>query len=153
MLIKVRDSKIHGRGIFAIKDIPKKTKIVEYKGKKITKKQADKIYEKSVESAEKNNNSITTYLFELNKKYDLDGNIKDNIAKYINHSCNPNCEVVNEDDHIWIYSIKDIKKDEEISFDYGFPLEDYKDHVCKCGSKNCIGYIVKKKYRKWIKKE
>jgi len=94
----------------------------------------------------------------LNKKYDIDGLIDENKARFINHSCNPNCEVDIIKDRIWISSIKKIKKNEELSYDYGyaFDKEDYKDHVCKCGSKHCIGYIISsdewKKYLRHLSK-
>ena len=80
----------------------------------------------------------------LNKKIVLDGDIKSNTAKYINHSCNPNCEVDIIKGKIWILAIQDIKKGDELSYDYGFGYdEDYKQFRCKCGSKNCCGYIVR----------
>ena len=94
----------------------------------------------------------------MNKKYDLDGSPLYNKARYINHSCEPNCEVDINNDKIWISSIKNIKKGEELSYDYGFSFDknDYRDHVCKCGSKYCIGYIISSddwdKYLKFIKK-
>ena len=80
-----------------------------------------------------------------NKKYLLDGDFKYNTARLINHSCNPNCEVREEKKPgIWITAIKDIKKNEELSYDYGFSFYcDYKDHICKCGSKNCAGFIIR----------
>ena len=103
-------------------------------------------------------NSKAIYLFTLNKKIVLDGNIKSNTAKYINHSCNPNCEVDITNEEIWISSIKAIKKGDELSYDYGYSFDknDFRDHLCKCGSKNCIGYIISSdewdKYLKHIKK-
>ena len=86
----------------------------------------------------------SVYIFELNKQYDIDGSPKYNKARYINHSCDPNCEVEISKGRIWIKSIKKIKKGEELSYDYGyeFDKDDYTDHICKCGSKKCIGYII-----------
>ena len=106
------------------------------------------------------NSKVTgsVYIFELNKKYDIDGSPLYNKARYINHSCDPNCEVDIVNNEIWISSIKNIKKGEELSYDYGyeFDSEDYKDHSCKCGSDNCIGYIISsddwKKFGKYINK-
>ena len=105
-------------------------------GKKITHKQADE--------DDKYGYDIT-FLFTLNKKYVLDGNFKFNKARLINHSCNPNCEVLEENKPVlWITAMRDIKKNEELSYDYGFSFDsNYKDHVCKCRSKNCVGYIVR----------
>ena len=79
----------------------------------------------------------------MDSKYDIDGSFEYNKARYINHSCNPNCEVDIVEGKIWISSIKKILKGQELSYDYGyeFDKDDYKDHICKCGEKKCIGYI------------
>ena len=98
------------------------------------------------------------YIFELNKKYDIDGSPLYNKARYINHSCSPNCEVDIIKNEIWISSIKSIKKGEELNYDYGYPFDkdDFSDHKCKCKTKKCIGYIISQddwsKYKKHIKK-
>ena len=90
--------------------------------------------------------------FNINKKYDLDGDYKYNIARLINHSCDPNCEVFGTGLKVWVYAIRDIKKGEELTYDYGFGYdEDYKDFPCKCKSKNCVGYIVREGSRWRIK--
>ena len=131
--IRVTNSKIHGRGVFAKKDIRKGTKIIEYVGEKITKAESDK---------REDNENGTIYTFELNSKYDIDGDVSYNTAKYINHSCNPNCETDIIRGKIWIIAMRDIKKGEELSYNYGYSFEDFEDHPCRCGSKNCIGFIV-----------
>ena len=101
----------------------------------------------------------TVYIFQLNAKQDIDGSPLYNKARYINHSCDPNCEVDIENGKIWISSLRRIKKGEELSYDYGysFDKEDYKDHPCKCNSKNCIGYIISsddwEKFIKHLKKQ
>ena len=83
----------------------------------------------------------------------MDGDFKFNTARLINHSCDPNCEVTGTGLKIWIYAIRDIKKGEELSYDYGFNFDkDYKDYPCRCGSKKCVGYIVKSESRWRIKK-
>tara|TARA_Y100000310_G_C20694125_1_gene824257 strand:- start:3204 stop:3647 length:444 start_codon:yes stop_codon:yes gene_type:complete len=133
----VKSSKVHGKGGFAKKDIPKDTYIIEYVGKKITNKEADKISEKECSKG-------IVYLFGLNKRYTLDGDTPTNIAKYINHSCNPNAESLNDNGRIWITALKDIKKGEEINYDYCLETDDIEDHPCKCGEKNCKKYIVTK---------
>ena len=121
---KIIKSNIHLKGLCAARNIKKGEKIIEYKGKKITHKQA--------EEDDKYGYDIT-YLFILNKKYILDGDFKYNTARLINHSCNPNCEVLEENKPVlWITAIKDIKKNEELSYDYGFSFDcNYKDPVCK----------------------
>ena len=80
--------------------------------------------------------------------------IEFNKARLINHSCNPNCEVLDESkSEIWITATTNIKKNEELSYDYGFSFDcNYKDHICKCGSKNCVGFIVREGSRWRLKK-
>jgi len=151
--IVVKESKIHGKGVFAKKKIPKGTKVIEYVGEKITKKEAEKRADRQVELAMGNGEVGAVYIFELNKRYDIDGNVEWNPAKWINHSCDPNCEAEIEDGHIWITSIRDIEKGEEITYNYGYDIDNYKDHPCRCGSKNCVGYILDKKYWKRLKKK
>ena len=144
-LYKIRKSKIDKKGLYANCNIKKGTKIIEYKGKIITRKYA--------EENSKFDNNKAIYLFNLNKKYDLDGDFKYNTARLINHSCNPNCEVTGTGLKVWVHAIKDIKKDDELSYDYGFSYDkDYKQYPCKCGEKNCVGFIVREGSRWRIKK-
>ena len=143
-LYKQNKSNINRRGLFANKDIKKDTKIIYYIGKIITKKQTEEDL--------KFDNGKAIYLFNINNKYDLDGDFTYNTARLINHSCNPNCEVESKDLKLWISSIRDIKKNEELSYDYGFSFdENYKEFPCKCGSNNCCGYIVREGSRWRIK--
>jgi SET domain-containing protein len=116
--VTVKKSNIHGKGCFAKKDIEEGTYIIQYKGEKITKREAEI-------RGERDNKRGTVYLFNLNKRYDIDGWVNGNEAKYINHSSTPNCEAVNvSGKEIWIVGIRDIKKGEELTYDYGFELED-----------------------------
>ena len=134
-LYKIQKSKIDNKGLYASRDIRKGTKIIQYKGKIITTKQSD--------NSPKFDNYKAIYLFNLNKRYDLDGDFKFNTARLINHSCDPNCEVLGEGLKLWIYAMKNINKGDELSYDYGFTFDkDFRQFPCKCGSKNCIGYIV-----------
>lgn len=87
------------------------------------------------------------YIFTLDDQWDLDGNFPQNIARLINHSCSPNCEAYIERKRIWIWSLHDIEPDEELVFNYGFDLENYQDHPCRCGSPDCVGFIVAEEYR------
>ena len=76
------------------------------------------------------------------------------IARLINHSCDPNCEVTGTGLKVWVHSIKDIKKGDEFSYDYGFSFdEDFKNYPCRCGSIKCCGYIVREGSRWRIKKK
>ena len=155
---EVKNSKIHGSGVFAKKNIKKNQRIIEYIGEKITREEGDKRSEKRLKKYLNSSLTGSVYIFELNKKYDIDGSPLYNKARYINHSCDPNCEVDIINNQIWISSIKNIKKGEELSYDYGysFDKDDFRDHLCKCGSKNCIGFIISSddwdKYLKYIKR-
>jgi len=143
-LYKKSKSNINGKGLFANKDIKKDTIIIHYIGKIITKKQT--------EEDSKFDNGKAIYLFNINNKYDLDGDFSYNTARLINHSCNPNCQVESKGLKLWISSIRDIKKNEELSYDYGYSFdENYKEFPCKCGSNNCCGYIVREGSRWRIK--
>ena len=113
-LYKIKKSNIDKRGLYASRDIKDGTKIIEYKGKIVTKKE--------VEENSKFDNEKAIYLFNLNKRYDLDGDFKYNTARLINHSCNPNCEVAGVGLKVWVYAIRDIKKGEELSYDYGLVM-------------------------------
>tara|TARA_Y100000741_G_scaffold362210_1_gene347557 strand:+ start:534 stop:1019 length:486 start_codon:yes stop_codon:yes gene_type:complete len=145
-LYKIKKSNIDKRGLCASKDIKLGTKIIDYVGKIISKKDSDENI--------KFDNKKDIYLFNLNDKYDLDGDFKFNIARLINHSCNPNCEVTGTGLKLWISAIKNIKKGEELSYDYGFSYDkDYKQFPCKCGMANCVGYIVRSGSRWRINKK
>ena len=143
-LYKIKKSKIDKRGLYANSNISKGTKIIEYKGKIISVKKS--------EMDPKFDNGKAIYLFNINKKFDLDGDFKFNTARLINHSCDPNCEVFGVGMKIWIFALKNIKKNEELSYDYGFSFDkDFKNYPCKCKSKNCVGYIVREGSRWRIK--
>ena len=155
---RVKKSTIHGNGVVAAKNINKNEKIIQYIGEKITKLEGDKRSEQRIKKYLNSNKTGSVYIFELNKKYDIDGTPKYNKARYINHSCDPNCEVEIIKNEIWICSIKKIRKGDELTYDYGyeFDKDDFRDHVCKCGSKNCIGFIISSddwpKYLKYLQK-
>jgi uncharacterized protein len=132
--LEVKKSGIHNRGVYARKDIAKGKFIVEYTGKKVSKEEGTRI---ETETSKKG----YTYIFELNDEWDIDGDDPNNGAKYINHSCNPNCEIVYKDNRIWIVAKRDIAEGEELSYNYGFEFED-DNQKCACGSNNCVGYIL-----------
>lgn len=141
--IAVRKSKIHGTGVFARKDIPAGTRIIEYVGDRITKRESDRRYQIAWDRAQNGNgNEGIVYIFTLNKRHDVDGSVSWNTAKYINHSCDPNCETDIIRGHIWIIAIRDIMRGEEISYNYGYDFDSYEDHPCHCGAENCVGYIL-----------
>jgi uncharacterized protein len=130
-----RNSPIRGTGGFAHIDISSGTRIIEYVGEKITKQE-------SLARCEKNNE----YIFALNNTEDLDGNVDWNPARFLNHSCAPNCEALLEDGHIWIVALREIGAGEELTFNYGYDLEFYREHPCHCGAPGCVGYIVAEEF-------
>ena len=147
-LYRVKKSNIdrNGKGLYATQDIKEGTRIIDYVGKIITKKQT--------EESERFDNSKPIYLFNLNNRYDLDGDVKSNIARLINHSCSNNCDYEGKGLKLWVVAVKNIKKNEELTCDYGFSYDsDYKQFPCKCSSKNCVGYIVREGSRWRINKK
>ena len=151
---KLKKSKVHGSGIFATKDIQKGKRIIEYIGEKVPRSEGNKRSEKRINKYLHSNKTGSVYIFELNNQYDIDGSPLYNKARYINHSCEPNCEVTGTGLKVWVHAIKDIKKGEEFSYDYGFSFDDdYKNYPCRCGSENCCGYIVREGSRWRIKRK
>ena len=145
-LYKIKKSNIDKTGLYASKDIKEGIKIINYIGKIISKKESEK--------NSKFDNKKDIYLFNLNNKYDLDGDFKFNTARLINHSCDPNCEVEGVGLKLWISAIKNIKKGEELTYDYVFSYDkDYKQFPCKCRAKYCCGYIVREESRWRIHKK
>src|SRR3954471_448585 len=140
--MELRDSPIHGLGAFALQDIPKGQRIIEYVGEKISNAEADRRYDDDTMK------SHHTFLFILNSKQCLDATYEGNESRFINHSCDPNAEAFIPRGRIWIEAIKSIPKGTEIAYDYGYEddpkytIEDYKRYGCRCGAKNCRGTIV-----------
>ncbi|MBP8015462.1 MAG: SET domain-containing protein-lysine N-methyltransferase [Verrucomicrobia bacterium] len=134
-LLRFGPSAIHGQGGFARTRIARGTRVVEYVGERISKSE-------SLRRCEANN----AYIFTLNDEQDLDGNVARNPARLLNHSCAPNCEAELCEDRIWIVARRDIAAGEEITFNYGYDLVDYPEYPCRCGSPDCVGYIVAEEF-------
>lgn len=150
--VGVGQSGIHQNGLFAKRDIPKGTRMIEYVGDKITKTESER--RGNVQDAEgRPMGDGTVYIFTLNNRYDIDGAVSWNDAKNANHSCEPNAATDIIKGRIWLVSERAIKKGEEIVYDYGFDLSHWRDHPCLCGSKTCIGYIVGDEYREKLQKK
>jgi len=130
-----RDSPIHGKGGFAARDIPARARVAEYVGRKIDKQE-------SLRQCELEN----PYIFTLDEGYDLDGNVEWNPARWLNHSCAPNCETREESGRIWIVALRDIPTSEELTFNYNYDLVDYREHPCRCGADKCVGYILAEEF-------
>ena len=133
--VRFTSSAIHGLGGFARHPISCGARVIEYVGEPIDKGE-------SLRRCEANN----PFIFTLNDHHDLDGNVDWNPARFLNHSCSPNCDAEVQDGRIWIVANRDIAAGEELTFNYGFDLEDYLDYPCRCGSPNCVGYIVAEEF-------
>lgn len=139
-LVSFRPSGIHGLGGFARSDLCKGTRVIEYVGQPIDKQE-------SARRCEANN----VYIFSLNEQFDLDGNVPWNPARFLNHSCSPNCEAILDGDHIWITAAGNIRAGEELTFNYGFDLDDFREYPCRCGSPACVGYIVAEDFFEYVR--
>lgn len=142
-LFRVRRSRIAGRGAFALQPIRKGTRVIEYQGERISHTEADRRYEESDDSH--------VVLFIVNRRTVLDANVCGNDARFINHSCDPNCEAVIERGHVWIEAIRDIVPGEELAYEYNLtrdsvdsPEEEAK-FACHCGSPRCRGTMLEAK--------
>lgn len=151
-LCEVRGSEIHGRGVYATSLILEKSRIIEYVGELVSKKESDRRanaqHAKSLKTGD-----AAVYIFTLSKNWDIDGNVPWNTARLINHSCNPNCEAFVEGRKIFIYSLREIAVGEELTFDYGFDVDCFEDHPCRCGSDGCVGYIVSREQWPMLKEK
>jgi len=133
--IRIGPSLIHGEGVFAQTEMRRGERVIEYIGEKITKAE-------SLRRCERQN----WYIFALDEQWDLDGDFEWNPARRVNHSCAPNCEAECEEGRIWIMARRDIQPGEEITFNYGYDLEDYREHPCHCGAVGCVGFIVAEEF-------
>lgn len=139
---ELRRSKIQGRGAFATRDIRKGERIIEYIGEHITWKEADRRYDDGKMGRHH------TFLFTLNDRIVVDAAVGGNDARFINHSCEPNCEAVIVNDHIYIEALRDIATGEELAYDYAYERdkdtaeEDERLYVCRCGAARCRGTIL-----------
>jgi hypothetical protein len=137
-----RSSSIQGTGGFARSDIPAGTRIIEYVGEKITKQE-------SLARCEHSNE----YIFAIDETHDLDGNVDWNPARFLNHSCEPNCEAQFIDGHIWLVAIREVRAGEELTFNYSYDLEDYREHPCRCGAASCVGYMVAEDFFEHVRRQ
>jgi len=140
--IAVHNSPIHGRGVFALRRIPKGVRIIEYKGKLITDKEADRRYSRMHE------NSPHTMLFSLDGGLVIDATRRGNSARWINHSCAPNCEIEEEGHRIFIDARRDIRAGEELTYDYNLQIGEkhtkkaQREHACFCKARRCRGTML-----------
>ena len=142
---ELRPSSRHGVGAFALRPIPSGTRLIEYTGERITEAEGDARY------PEVPGEQIITYLFAIDDGVVVDAAVGGNDARFINHSCDPNCDAIVEDGRIWIETIRDVAEGEELAYDYAFILHERhtpaakKRYPCHCGAANCRGTILAKK--------
>jgi SET domain-containing protein len=137
---------MHGQGAFATRRIPRGTRLIEYAGARITPEEADETY------PDVGGVHHHTQLFAIDDDIVIDASVDGNDARFINHSCDPNCDaVVDEYDRIWIETIRDIARGEELAYDYAFVLTERhspaakRRYPCNCGSAKCRGTILARK--------
>jgi SET domain-containing protein len=135
--IEVRESRVHGRGVYATKPIPKGTRIIEYTGQRVP-----------WEDGPDDENNPHTFLFGLESGEVINPEIGGNDARWINHCCDPNCEAIEEGDRIFIYAMRHIEAGQELFYDYAMEIdepiteESKKEFTCQCGSSNCRGTML-----------
>lgn len=151
----VRKSTLHGNGVFAARDIPKETRIIEYTGKRITPRQADEMHPVNPEDP------FHTFFFSTSSGKIIDGGDGGNDSRWVNHSCEPNCETQEGrgGKRVYIYAIRDIRKGEELFYDYGLIMDGKitktlrEQYKCLCGAKTCRGTMLALPEKKKAKKK
>jgi SET domain-containing protein len=142
---EVRDSPIQGLGAFAVQPIEAGTRLIEYTGERLTPAEADARYPDDAEERHH------TYLFAIDDDVVIDAAVDGNEARFINHSCDPNCDAVIDEGRIWIDAIRDIAPGEELAYDYAYILKERhtpsakRRYPCSCGAEDCRGTILARK--------
>jgi hypothetical protein len=139
----VRRSKIAGKGAFATRDIAKGERLIEYLGERLTHAQSDARY------GDDDAGAHHTFLFNVNRSTVIDATVDGNDSRFINHACDPNCESEIERGRVFIDAIRNIRKGEELNYDYAYgrdgtesPEDETGLYGCRCGSKKCRGTIL-----------
>lgn len=141
-LFEVRSSRIHGTGVFALQPIRKGRRIVEYTGDRVSHREADARYQ------DKDEADNHTFLFIVDRRTVIDAGVNGNDARFINHSCAPNCETAIENRRVYIYALRDIVPGEELAYDYqiqreeGDPPNIEEIFGCRCGAAKCRGTML-----------
>ena len=142
---EIRPSPMQGLGAFAIYPIPEGMRLIEYAGERLTPQEADARY------PDVPGETHHTMLFAIDDVVVVDAAANGNEARFINHSCNPNCDAVIDDGRIWIEAMRDIEVGEELAYDYAYQLVERhtpaakKRYPCNCGAANCRGTILIRK--------
>jgi hypothetical protein len=139
--VVVRNSKIHGRGVYAARRIRKGTRIIEYVGDRVSHEEADARYDAKPDDGH-------TFLFVVDDGICIDAGIGGNAARFINHKCDANCETIIEDRRVFIEALRTIQPGEELGYDYQLTWESTDDpeelklYQCLCGASNCRGTML-----------
>jgi SET domain-containing protein len=143
--VRVRRSRIQGRGVFATRDIAKGERIIEYLGTRISSKEADAQYPDDDASPRHH-----TFLFAVDDDVVIDASRGGNDARLINHSCEPNCEVIIERRRIFVHALRRIPAGKELSYDYWYVTDDSytlddlrRIYPCRCGAPSCRGTLAR----------
>ena len=146
--IQMRRSDVHGNGVFAVDDLAEGETLIEYKGEVINWKEA--LRRHPHDPAQPNH----TFYFHIDDGRVIDGNVKGNDARWINHSCEPNCEADEVDGRVYIKALRNIAAGEELNYDYGLIIDERytpklkAEYPCWCGAKSCRGTLLAPKRRK-----
>ena len=138
----VRQSGVHGKGVFAAVPLKEGERLLEYKGERISWKEALRRHPHN--PAEPNH----TFYFALEDGRVIDGKVGGNSARWINHSCAPNCEAEEVDGRVFIHALRDIAADEELFYDYGLVIDARRtkklkdEYACRCGARKCRGTML-----------
>ena len=141
----MRRSGIHGKGVFALQDIPKGERLIEYIGEVISWKEA--LRRHPHDPSQPNH----TFYFHIDDKSVIDGGVNGNAARWFNHSCAPNCETEVEGDRVFIRSVRKIKAGAELNYDYRLMIDERytaklkAEYACWCGAKTCRGTMLSPK--------
>ncbi len=141
-LVEVRNSPVHGLGVFALQRIRKGTRVIEYLGERVSHKEADRRYD--LKQPEDNH----TFLFIVDSRTVIDAGVDGNAARFINHTCAPNCESVTQNRRVFIEAIRTIEKGDELAYDYRIewdpsdPPNIDEIFACRCGAADCRGTML-----------
>lgn len=143
--IQVRRSGVHGKGVFALVDLPKGVTVIEYVGEVISWTEAQRRHPH--DPSDPNH----TFYFHIDETRVIDASHGGNSARWINHSCDPNCEADEVDGRVFIKTVRPIKAGQELSYDYGLIIDQRHtprlkaEYPCWCGTRKCRGTLLARK--------
>ncbi|MBU6502687.1 MAG: SET domain-containing protein [Burkholderiaceae bacterium] len=146
--IQTRRSGVHGKGVFAVQDIAEGETLIEYVGEVVTWKTAQARHPHDPKDPNH------TFFFHIDEKHVIDAKVGGNSARWINHSCDPNCEADEQGGRVFIKALRNIRAGEELNYDYGLIIDERytprlkAEYPCWCGAKNCRGTLLAPKRRK-----